>query len=404
MRATRALICLAVVVAACTANPQAPRQISGEKLYEAVASGKSQMLAVIDSRSHTADRNLTLGVPSADWKHVYTTAGMSLIDTDSATGDTVNTMQLHGAYHLPAATANGMPGGLSPSGRWLVVERFDGSAQTPSATHMLVIDTAAMKVQRRVDLQGYFEFDAIDNMALNLYLIEHLNGREYYVRLFDLTSGSLTANVVVDKSDGNQAMAGLRLSGVPSADGHWLFSVYVREHEAPFVHALSLDGPFAFCLDLPGGGYLDDPSEMNWSLALSPDGSRLYAVNPAAGTVAVIDTGANGAPAVLRSARFQAFQGRAVMASSGAAVRGTTLIAGGASGVAWIDTASLKLSGRAVEGWPIAGVGVSPDGTNLYAVSDAGQIGVISLASHQVTAIFDPSAGTPMALMRVAAA
>ncbi len=404
MRATRALICLAVVVAACTANPQAPRQISGEKLYEAVASGKSQMLAVIDSRSHNAERKLTLGVPSADWKHVYTTAGMSLMDTDTATGDTVNTMQLHGAYHLPSATATGMPGGLSPSGRWLVVERFDGSAQTPSATHMLVIDTAAMKVQRRVDLQGYFEFDAIDNMALNLYLIEHLNGREYYVRLYDLTSGSLTANIVVDKSDGNQAMAGLRLSGIPSADGHWLFSVYVREHEAPFVHALSLDGPFAFCLDLPGSGYLDDPSEMNWSLALSPDGSRLYAVNPAAGTVAVIDTGANGAPGVLRTARFPAFPGRAVMASSGAVVRGPMLIAGGASGVAWIDTASLKLSGRAVEGWPIAGVGVSPDGTNLYAVSDAGQIGAISLASRQVTAIFDPSAGTPMALMRVAAA
>ena len=92
------------------------------------------------------------------------------------------------------------------------------------------------------------------------------------------------------------------------------------------------------------------------------------------------------------------------MASSGAAVRGTALIAGGASGVAWIDTASLKLSGRAVEGWPIAGVGVSPDGTNLYALSDAGQIGVISLASRKVTAIFDPSAGTPLALMRVAAA
>jgi hypothetical protein len=404
MRAARALICLAVVVAACAANPQSPRG-SGDKLYEAVAGGKAPMLAVIDSRSHSADRKLALGVPSPDWKHVYTTAGMSLVDTDPATGDTVSTLQLNGAYHLPAATANGMPGGLSPDGRWLVVERFDGAdAQMPTATHMLVIETSAMKVRHQVDLAGYFEFDAVDDNDINLFLIQHLNGREYYVRLYDLTSGSLTANIVVDKSDGNQAMAGLRLSGVATVGGHWLFSMYVREHEAPFIHALSLDGPFAFCLDLPGSGYLDDPNQMNWSLAMSKDGSRLFAVNPAAGTVALVDTGANGAPSVIRTARFQALPGRAVMASNSAMVRGGTLIAGGSSGVVWIDTEHLTLSDRSVEGWPIAGLGLSVDGNSLYAVSDAGRIGVISLASHEVTGMYDPSAGTPMALMRVAAA
>ena len=406
MRATRALICLAVVVAACAANPQSPRPITGEKLYEAVASGKQPMLAVIDSRSHNADRKLALGAPSADWKHVYTTAGTSLVDTATATGDTVNTMQLHGAYHLPAATANGVPGGLSPSGRWLVVERFDGSAQTPSATHMLVIDTAAMKVQRRVDLQGYFEFDAIDNMALNLYLIQHLNGREYYVRLYDLTSGSLTSNIVVDKSDGNQAMAGLRLSGVPSADGHWLFSVYVREHEAPFIHALSLDGPFAFCLDLPGRGYADDPAEMQWSLAMSPDGSRVYAVNTATGDLAVMTNGSNGAPTIDRTARFARSASNAgpTQGANGAVVSGGTLIAGGPAGLTWIDTSSLKVVDRSIAGWSIPSVGLSPDGKHLYAVSAEGRIAQVTIDSRAVDGIFDPSAGTPMALMRVAAA
>jgi len=406
MRATRALICLAVVVAACAANPQAPRPASGEKLYEAVASGKQQMLAVIDSRSHNADRKLALGVPSADWKHVYTTAGMSLVDTDTATGVTVNTMLLGSAYHLPAATANGVPGGLSPSGRWLVVERFDGSSQMPSATHMLVIDTAAMKIQRRVDLHGYFEFDAIDNMALNLYLIEHLNGREYYVRLYDLTSGSLTANIVVDKSDGNQAMAGLRLSGIPSADGQWLFSVYVREHEAPFIHALSLNGPFAFCLDLPGRGYADDPAEMQWSLAMSPDGSRIYAVNPATGDVAAITNGSNGAPTIDRTARFAraASNAGATQAAMGAAVSGGWLIAGGPAGLTWIDTSSLKVVDRSIAGWSISSVGLSPDGKHLYAVSAEGRIALVTIDSRAVDGIFDPAAGTPMALMRVAAA
>ena len=35
MRATRALVCLALVAAACGANPQSPRTGSGDKLYEA---------------------------------------------------------------------------------------------------------------------------------------------------------------------------------------------------------------------------------------------------------------------------------------------------------------------------------------------------------------------------------
>ena len=40
----------------------------------------------------------------------------------------------------------------------------------------------------------------------------------------------------------------------------------------------------------------------------------------------------------------------------------------------------------------------------LYAVGDSGRVAVISLATRDVTAVFDPAAGRPMALMRVAAA
>ena len=191
MRATRALVCLALVAAACGANPQSPRTGSGDKLYEAVVSGATQSLAVIDSRSHSADRKLSLGVPSPDWKHVYTTVANSLVDTDPRTGNTVNTLQLHDAYQLPPATANGLPGGLSPDGRWLVVERFEGPQAEPTATHMLLIDTAAMRIVHRADLKGYFAFDAINDEGTNLYLIQHLTGREYYVRLYDVGAAAL---------------------------------------------------------------------------------------------------------------------------------------------------------------------------------------------------------------------
>ena len=401
MRVVGALICLGVLVAGCGGTQQILRQTRGDKLYEAVSTHSSQVVSVIDSRSHTADRRLPMGVPTSDWRHLYSVASTSLVDTDPQTGATLGTMPLGGAYRLPAATANGVPGGLAPNGMWLVVESIDSSQ-----SHMLIVNTTTSTVRRKIDLDGYFQFDAISNDGDRLYLIQHLNGREYYVRLYDVIGGRLDENIVVDKSDGNQAMVGTRLSGIATPDGHMLFSMYVREHESPFIHALSLDGPFAFCLDLPGDGYADSAAELRWSLAITGDGSRIYAANPATGVVAVISTGANSVPSVLRIARFEsAISSNAKVSGANAAVvsrDGKTLVVGGASGLTWIDTSSLQVRAHAHTGWHVSSVGLSPNGQNLYAVGDDGRIAEISMADAAVTSRFDPSAGEPMALMRVA--
>src|SRR3989442_3917558 len=158
---------------------------------------------------------------------------------------------------------------------------------------MLIANTPPSRVRRKTAPAGSFNSAAIRNAGDRLYLIQHLNGREYYVRLYDVIGGRLDENIVVDKSDGNQAMTGLRLSGIATADGHWLFSMYVRSQDNPFIHALSLDGPFAFCLDLPGGGYTNNESEKQWSLAMTQDSSRLYAANPSSGMVAEVSNWAN---------------------------------------------------------------------------------------------------------------
>src|SRR5437762_2872311 len=407
MRMVGALICLGVLVAGCGGTQELLRPTRSDKLYEAVTARGSQLVSVIDSRSHSTDRRLPLGVPTGDWRHIYSIVSTSLIDTDPQTGATRSSIQLQGTYQLPPATANGLPGGLSPNGQWLVVEAFDGSANgMPSSTHMLVIDTTTSRVWRKIDLGGYFRFDAVSNDGDRLYLIQHLNGKEYYVRLYDAIGGRLDENIVVDKSDGNQAMVGTRLSGIATSDGHMLFSMYVREHESPFIHALSLDGPFAFCLDLPGDGYADSAAELRWSLAMTGDGSRIYAANPATGVVAVISTGANSVPSVLRAARFErAISPNAKISGANAAVvsrDGKTLVVGGASGVTWIDTSSLQVRSHALTGWHVSSVGLSPNGQHLYAVGDDGRIAEISMADAAVTSRFDPSAGEPLALMRVA--
>jgi hypothetical protein len=398
MKSPAALICLLVLTACASAGP-GPRPAVSDKLYEAVDAGSLPGLAVIDSASKETARRLALGVPSADWKHVYSILATSLVDTDPLTGALQNSLQLGGSYHLPAATANGVPGGLSPDGGRLVVE-----SSRPHGTQMLIIDTTTFKVAHRVDLAGDFEFDAISDGGSNLYLIQRLNAGTYYVRRYDVAASALAPELVIDKSDGDEAMAGLRLSGVASRDHEWLLSIYVRAHQPPFIHALNLGSPFALCLDLPGAGYLDDPREVNWSLAMSPDGSAVYAVNPATGQLAVVSARAGEAPSILRTTHIGVTQGgEAVRGANSAVVQGGFLIAGGPAGLVWIDTSTLKARTSTVPGWQIVSVGLSPDGKKIYAVNKEGRIAVVSVASAQVTAMFDPSAGTPMALMRVAA-
>jgi hypothetical protein len=51
--------------------------------------------------------------------------------------------------------------------------------------------------------------------------------------------------------------------------------------------------------------------------------------------------------------------------------------------------------------WSLA---LSPNGNNLYAVSDSGMLAEISMAGTHLATVFPGGAGQPMALLRVEAA
>jgi DNA-binding beta-propeller fold protein YncE len=181
--------------------------------------------------------------------------------------------------------------------------------------------------------------------------------------------------------------------------------MYVRQNESPFIHALSLDGPFAFCLDLPGSGYSTSEAEMHWSLAMNRQGTRLYAVNGATGVLAELDVSQQYNPQVTKTVRIP--HGTSSKAGSSAAVLsadGRSLVVAGGSGIEWIDTTSLKVRMEALGDWHVSSVGLSPDGKIVYAVNDGGGIAEVSMASGDVLDRFDPGEGRPVALMRVASA
>ena len=372
------------------------------RLYEAAARPDAPMVALIDTRSRAAHDQLPLGTPSSDWKHYYAVRSGSLLDIDPETGTTTMRVGLPGDYMLPPATNSGIPGGLSQNGRWLVLQRFDRQAQTlPSKSHFLMFDTSGMDVRRRIDLDGYFQFDAISNDGERLFLIQYINSSDYHVRVYSVGGGALDPNFVVDKNDGGGAMNGLKLTGVASHDGQWLFSVYARANQGAFIHALNLDAGFAVCLDLPGNGYTDtDRSSLDWSLALSPDGNHLYATNPALGVVTTILL--KDYPTVGRTVHVGE-RSHVWPAGSVVSADGQTLVIAGSTGVVWLDAITLTQKRHALESWTVRSLALSPDGATLYAVNDVGAVAEMSMSGGLVTTTFDPNIAHPIALMRVEA-
>ncbi len=414
MRSVLSVVCTLVLVAACGQVPGTTQARGDYKLYEAV-SDRSQ-IAIIDSRSHAIERTLPLGTPSSDWKHLYSVSGSALVDTDPLTGSTVRSLKLAGTYRLPFATASGVPGGLSEDGGWLVVESFDEtSGSIPTASHFAVANTAFNSPAIQIDLPGYFDFDAISNDGQYMYLIEYMSASNYNVRIYDVAALQLDPQIVVDKTDPKESMTGVRLSGVPSHDGSWLYSIYIRQNDNPFIHALNTQGnPIAFCIDLPGSGYQSSDNAFQWSLAMSSDGSHLYAANAATGAVSELNIG----DASLDLARTVKVDSGVAVAglfaqdvqakefgANGAVISpdGKTLVTLASSGIVWVDTGSLRARTHALTNWTVWSLALSPDGKLLYALSDSGKIAEVSMDSGKVNATFDPGTRNPMALMRVAA-
>jgi hypothetical protein len=384
------------------------------KLYEAASGRTGQIVALIDTQSRATERRLPWGIPSTDGVHFYALSGKRLQDIDPRSGTVLRTLQLPGTFEMPPATRGGAPGGLSQNGRYLVLQAPDPR----TSTHMLLIDTQLFSVAKRIDLNGKFDFDAVNNTGQSVYVIEYPNAADSYydVRVYEVHAGQLGAYTVVDKGGPGEVMTGVRLSGVFSPDGQWLYSLYAREKQGAFVHALNLSSPYAFCLDLPGSGWSSNSSAFQWSLAMTPDGRHIYAANGPMGLVTQIDNLDGNTPSIVRNGKFPMIGATASLfvkdvaakemgsqGPRGAAVShdGKTLVTAGLNGLIWIDTSSLQVRNRTLANWSVSSLAASPDGAMLYAVSDAGAIAELSMASARLVATFDPAEGLPMGLLRV---
>ena len=341
-------------------------------------------------------RSLGRAVASPDGSVHYSLEGSApttLRWNDAKTGRAITQLTLPGAYAF-ANEAGPAPAGFSPNGRWLVLVGESGAKSS-----FAIVDTSLVRLAAFAEVPGPFTYDAISDDGSSLYLIERITPEAarqlpgvnatygYRVRVYDVPAGKMSETLVVDvklaaQTDGNNAetrldgiMSGIYQSSVPSRDGRWNFSFYYNPTRGPFIHVLHLDSRSAFCiLDLPlvSGGF---EKRLGWSLALTPSGKTLYAVNGPLGLVSVIDA------TTLKVGRTVTVPGLPVAATTIQSASSSTLSRDARKlyftadrGVALVDTSDFSLRGLFLGDRPVTSVSLSEDGRRLYALSADGTV------------------------------
>jgi hypothetical protein len=150
---------------------------------------------------------------------------------------------------VPGVTYGGEGTGLSADGRKLVLTGF-----STSRTRLAVLDTRHLRIRAHISLPGYATVDAISPHGRWLYLIHYRSANDplhYEVRAYDMRAGHLLPKPIVDPREPDEKMLGMPMTRTTSADGRWVYTLYQRPDEAPFVHALDTSRRTAACIDLP---------------------------------------------------------------------------------------------------------------------------------------------------------
>lgn len=352
-----AIVAALMVGAAFACGARAPAAQAPVPPPTAVAAAKGLVfmsgggkIEVLDVASGQVVRELPEGTPSPDWRWIYTAGQGRLQQVDTATG------QASASKAVPDWAQAVRPSG---DGAWLVL------SGPPSRFE--VIDAAFEKNPIPVNLNGRFTFDGLSNDGRRLYLLEWVSAGRYQVRMYDLAAGRLAPQVIADKTEIGQLMSGEALTSLTSADGALQLTLYQRsaKNEA-FVHVLPIGraDPFAFCKDLPA------PAS-GWGFVPGPDGRNFYAVNPPAGIAVKFVQQGPAAPA-MQEGRLGVRGGSPAGGEAPAAVvspDGATLLMSTWPGVVSVDTHTMKVTGRFLDGERISGMAFAPDGAILYALS-----------------------------------
>lgn len=192
-----------------------------------------------------------------------------------------------GLYGIPYVTFAGAKAGLSRNGRLLVVARApEGGHVLAAATQLLVLNAATLRTRQTINLPGDFAFDALSPDGRTLFLIQHTSATDYEryrVRAYDLAARRLLPNAIVDRTEPN--MRGFPMDRLVGPGGDWVYTFYLHQGGAPFVHALDTVHSRARCLDVEWDG---NPKVL-WTARLKLDRGELHVVDKSGRTIATLE-------------------------------------------------------------------------------------------------------------------
>jgi hypothetical protein len=217
----------------------------------------------------TGERQFTLPGGFVGGDTLVHKAGPKLIWYDATTGTQT---------HAVTLTRNIRFAGVSQDG-----SRAVGFRLTPDTATTVVI-ASAQGVRELVIPGRQWDFDAL--RGDRLFLIRYVSNGGYQVRLLDLRTGKLAPQPLKDPHESG-TIWGQPFSRLSSADGRYLFTLYIAGNGASMVHELDLKNATARCIDLPGTG--DFGAAASWAMMLAPGGRTLWAVSPGYGRVVAID-------------------------------------------------------------------------------------------------------------------
>jgi hypothetical protein len=238
--------------------------------------------------------------------------------------------------------------GVSQDGSRAVLQQSDKGGTT-----FLVASKAG---QHTVRVDGkQWDFDAL--RGDNLFLIRYLATGGYEVRLAHVGSGTVEAGPLKDPHESG-IIWGAPFARLASANGQYLFTLYIGSNGGSMIHMLDTAHATARCIDLPGTG--DYGAATTWTM--QQRGNTLWAVSPRYGRVVAIDIKSRKVTRAFRIELAGWFLGRGTTGTL--APDGTHYALADSETVAVVDLAARKVVSR-TPARAIA-LGYSPDGANLW--------------------------------------
>jgi hypothetical protein len=224
-----------------------------------------------------------------------------------------------------------------------------------------------------------------------------------------MEQNTLYDQAIIDKQDLDPNMVGDALTRQMSNDGAIAYTLYTRPTaNIAFVHILSLTDEFfdSRCLDLPTG---NNPDLLRYyTLTRSQDGTKLYAVNTALGTITVIDIQSKDVPdnhiqttkhfspgdvSLTASDKTRTLYNGAVLSPDQ-----HTLYVVGLHGLWVFDTSDLHMENHYLTQNAFTSIATGNGGQILYATDPTTGISMIDPASGRAQAIKNSSLHTPQGI------